>query len=143
MDFRASPSTAPPSCINGSTVDIVSQYKYLGTIIDEKLKFDANTESLCKRGQQRLYCLRRLSVFQIDRTIMKMFYSAFIESAITFSIMCWYGNLSVKTKNSLLRIVKTASRITGVQFNNPESIYWSRVQAKANQICKDDSQSVP
>ena len=70
---------------------------------------------------------------------MKMFYSAFIESTITFSIMCWYGNLSARNKNALTNIVKIASKVTGVQLGSLEDIYCSRIRAKANKIRYDDS----
>ena len=48
-----------------------------------------------KKGQQRLYCLRKLAKFSIDKTLMKLFYSAYIESVISFSIICWYSSYVV------------------------------------------------
>ena len=53
---------------------MVSYYKYLGTLIDNRLKFDLNTTSVCKRGQQRLSALRKLAKFQVDKTLMTLFY---------------------------------------------------------------------
>ncbi len=50
-----------------------SSYKYLGLIIDNKLRFDTHVEEVCKKGQQRLHCLRRPSTFNISRTLMTMF----------------------------------------------------------------------
>ena len=73
IDFRMSPQSPRKSLANGETVDIVKSYKYLGTIIDDKLKFDLNTDMLYKKGQQRLYCLRKLAKFSIDKTLMKRF----------------------------------------------------------------------
>lgn len=42
IDFRRNPPTTAPTLINGIVVDVVSQYKYLGTILDDKLNFDTN-----------------------------------------------------------------------------------------------------
>ncbi len=41
--------------------------------------FDVNSGVLCKKGQQRLYCLRKLRSFNVDRTMMELFYKSYIE----------------------------------------------------------------
>lgn len=46
-----------------TVVETVSQYKYLGTILDEKLSFEANTDYICKKANQELFFLRKLSDF--------------------------------------------------------------------------------
>ena len=43
------PQSPRKSLANGEIVDIVKNYKYLGTIIDDKLKFDPNTDDVQKR----------------------------------------------------------------------------------------------
>ena len=132
-----SPQSPRKSLANGETVDIVKSYKYLGTIIDDKLKFDLNTDMLYKKGQQRLYCLRKLAKFSIDKTLMKLFYSAYIESVISFSIICWYGNLCVKDKNSLGKIVKAASKVIGTNMNSLGLLFNRQVLKKAKSIRSD------
>ena len=48
IDFRR-PSPVPLcSVVNNQPVELVTNYKYLGTIIGNKVKFDANCEMLCK-----------------------------------------------------------------------------------------------
>ena len=94
---------------------------------------------LCKRGQQDLFCLRKLAKFQVDKTLMKLFYSAFIESVISFPIVCWYGNLCTRDKNSLGRIVKTASKIAGVHFRGLDHFFSLQVLKKARAIRTDEA----
>jgi len=48
----------------------------------DKLNFIVNVEMICKRGQQRLYCLRKLSKFKVDRSLMILFYKSYIESVM-------------------------------------------------------------
>lgn len=62
--------------VNGQDIE-VNQYKYLGSIIDDKLSFNGNTVMLCKEGQQHLYCLRKLARFNIDKSLMTIFYRSF------------------------------------------------------------------
>ena len=139
IDFRLSAPATESSVINGQAVEMVTTYKYLGTIIDNRLKFDSNTEMLCKKGQQRLFCLRKLAKFQVDKSLMILFYRAFVESVISFSIICWYGNLGIKQKNALNGIVRGASKIVGEKFSCLSLIYDRQVLMKASCIREDSS----
>ena len=83
------PPPPPPTqvtSINGQPVEVVGSYKYLGSIIDDRLNFTLNTENICKKGQQRLFCLRKMAKFNVDKTIMRLFYKSYIESVLSFSI---------------------------------------------------------
>lgn len=137
IDFRRQPPVPHCSTIHNQTVEVVSSYEYLGTIIDNMLKFDVNCDMLCKKGQQRLFCLRKLAKFQVDRSLMKMFYCAFIESVISFCIICWYGNLSVNDKNSLGRIIRVSSKVAGVKLSSLDNIFITQVLKTAKSIRKD------
>ncbi len=44
-DFRWKPSSLVPVVIHGEEVNIVEQYKYVGTISDNTLRFELNTGS--------------------------------------------------------------------------------------------------
>jgi len=89
-------------------------------VTDKKLNFNVNVEMICKRGQQRLYCLQRLSKFKVDRSLVILFYKSYIESVLTFSVLCWYGSLGVKS--ALVKIVNTSSEILGVQQSHPAGL---------------------
>ncbi len=70
--------------INGVGIESIEQYMYLDTVLDNKLSFSPNTEVLCKRGQQRLYCLRKLRSFNVDKTLMCMFYRSYSFQVSSF-----------------------------------------------------------
>ena len=113
VDFRRQEHSPGKTIIHNNEVEIVTKYKYLGTIFD-KLKWDDNTEEIVKKGQQRLYLLRKLNYFSVDQKILTLFYKSFIESVLSFSFICWFHSLGVKNRNSLQRIVRIASKITAV-----------------------------
>jgi len=54
---------------------------------------------------------------------MTLFYRAFIETIISFSLVVWFGCVSVKHKNSLNQIVKCASKLIGEPQLHPTSMY--------------------
>ena len=49
IDFRKQPSAVPPITIDGEIVERVEKYKYLGIILDNKLKFDSNVQNIYKK----------------------------------------------------------------------------------------------
>ena len=55
IDFRKAPTVIP--VIDGVKVERVTEYKYLGTVLDNKLNFNKNTDFIHKRCQPRIFCL--------------------------------------------------------------------------------------
>lgn len=134
IDFRRNPPTTVPTLINGMTLDVVRQYKYLGTILDDKLNFDTNTDYICKKANQRLFFLRKLKGFNVDRSLLKAFYSSFVESILTFAMICWFGNLSVINKNRLGKTVSICRKIIGIDLNSIEHTHKVRATQRAMAI---------
>ncbi len=130
IDFRKIKSKPEASIIHSQDVEIVDQYKYLGTVFDSQLKFDANTDTIVKCGQQRIYLLQKLNSFNVCKSVLCVFYHSFIGSLLTFSFICWYNGLSVKDRNSLCHIVNVCSKIIGVQQKDLHSLWevWPRRQ---------------
>ena len=92
----------------------MSNVKYLGTLIDNKLSFSDNSDLIYKKSQQRLYFLRKLRSFDVSRELLQIVYKSLVESVLTFNIVVWYGNLDVNGKAFTARypIVPTASART-------------------------------
>lgn len=90
-------------------VEFVSSYKYLGTVLDNKLHVAATT----KKVQQRMYFLRKMCFFHVSSEMMTLFYKSFIHSVLMFCVIAWYGNLTLANKNCLGSLMKVASKISG------------------------------
>ncbi len=90
-----------PVYLYGKEVERVQEYKYLGTIFDTTLEFQQNTEVIIKKVNQRMYVLRKLNSFCVQKKILRTFYTTFIESVLSFSFLCWYSSLSLRNKNRL------------------------------------------
>ena len=89
IDFRSGGHHPNPVKIMGQNIEIVHSYKYLGTIIDDKLRWDENSTNLYKKGQQRLYFLRKRNALHVDRNILSLFHDSFVKSVMIFGLICW------------------------------------------------------
>ena len=139
IDFRKYPPSQSDTVIHDNKVEVVDEYKYLGTTIDNKLKWDRHCIVTYKKCQQRLNCLRKLRSFNIDNTILSMFYKSCIQSVLTFSFICWFVNVSQKDKNKLQRVVNISSKITGLKQTSVTALYEKQILRKANKIINDSN----
>ena len=93
-------------------MEIVHSYKCFGTIFEDTLKWDLNTETTIKKGHQQLHQLRS---FNIAPTILKLFCNSFIQNVLTFTSICWLYSLNSKQRSSLQRVVNYDCKIIGDQ----------------------------
>ena len=139
VDFRRNPTEIVPLVINGSEVEIVQQFKFLGINISSDLKWEINTDQIVKKAQQRLYFMRRLRSFHVSQELLVKFYRAVIESVLTQSFTVWYGNTTVDDRRRLNRILRAASRVAGCNLPSLDSLYRDRVLKRATSILCDES----
>ena len=128
-----------PVKIGGENVETVENFKYLGTVIDNQLNFSENVNLIYKKSQQRLYLLRKLRSFGVNKLILETVYRSLIESILSYNIACWYGFLSAKDKNKLGRIVHLAEKIIGNQQANLTCVYKQSVKRKALKVVACES----
>ncbi|KAK1804857.1 hypothetical protein P4O66_019115, partial [Electrophorus voltai] len=126
-----------PLAINGSSVEIVKNIKFLGVHIAENLTWTLNTSSITKRAQQRLYFLRKLREAHLPSHILTTFLRGTVESILSSCIITWFGNCTTFDRKTLQRIVRTAEKIIGVSLPSITNIYITRCIWKATNIVKD------
>ena len=105
IDFRKVPTVIPDFFIDGVKVERVTEYKYLGTVLDNKLNFNQNSDFIHKICQPRIFCLQKLRPLNASTAVLFTFHRSCIESVLTFSFLCWFGGLNVKSKNVLNKMV--------------------------------------
>ena len=87
--------------------------------------------SIANTAQQRMFFLRQLRKFGVNRKILIQFYRAVTESVLTFWISIWYGSASVHDQKLLVRV---ASKLTGCVLPSQESICITRTQRRVRRI---------
>ena len=134
VDLRRAKTPVIPVSINGTNVDIVEDYKYLGVYIDNKLDWAKNTEALYKKGQSRLYFLRRLRSFNICRTMLRMFYESVVASAFMFAVTCWGCRLKAADANRLNKLIRRARDVVGLELGSLTTVTERRMLSKLHSI---------
>ena len=71
--------------------------------------------------------------------VLELVYRSLVLSVLTFNIVTWYGNLRVKERTKLNRIVNLASKIIGKQQEKLSDIFYKFSRRKAIKIVNDSS----
>ena len=90
IDFRKQPPAVSPITIDGEIVERVKKYKYLGIILDNKLKFDSNMPNIYEKCQYIIHCFQRQRNIGINSKILTLYYQSCVETFVTSCFICWY-----------------------------------------------------
>ena len=116
VDFRRTRPCVDPIIIKGEPVEQVDHYKYLGTLIDNRLDWSPNVDAVCKKANQRLFFLRKLKQFKVAPEILQLFFQATIQSVLTFNQVCYLGSTKKADMERLEKVVGRAAAIIGEEL---------------------------
>lgn len=137
VDFRRDEVPPPPLSINGSIVEQITSFKFLGTHVSNSMTWDTHCNQLLKKARQRMYFLSKVNSFNVKKETLVNFYRAVIESVLTQSITVWYTRAPKKNLQKLTSIIKKAEKIIGRSLPSLEKIYKHRTTNKSKKIMKD------
>ena len=139
VDFRKKKNIKESIHVDGNPVEKVRSFKLLGTTVTEDLSWHQNSVLLLKKARQRLFFLRTLKSYRVQTQILTQFYHAIIESALTYSVIVWCGDVTQKDMHRLNSVVETAKRIIGLDVPQLREIYEKRIRSRARAIIEDKS----
>lgn len=119
------PPLNPQININEVALEKVSEYKYLGLLISDKMTWDKHIETVTAKIVPMIGVIKRCS-HQLNQRTKRLLYNSFIEPHFRYLITCW-GNTSIALINKLQRLQNKAIKtIFGMNFYVPsEEIYKS------------------
>ena len=139
VDFRRRPSAAPaPVNIQGRDIERVDSYKYLGVHLNHKLDWTHNTDALFRKGQSRLYLLRRLRSFGVRGPLLKTFYDSVVASAILYGVVCWSSSITERDRKRLDKIIRKSSSVLGCPLDTVQQVGDRRVLDKLMSMLDHD-----
>ena len=111
FDFRIKDNHHDNIVINDQQIERVHDYKYLGVVFDDKLDWVHNSDRIQKKINQRLFFMKRLSAFNVDKVLLGLFYESCIVSLFCFCINAWGGNVRAKDKYKINRVIKRSNKL--------------------------------
>ena len=139
-DFRRKNKIeTPPIVINNLEVARTDKYKYLGSMIDDKLSFIEHVEMQLSKTASRLYYARTLRKLNVNSNIIIGFYNSTIVSVLSYSVITFYEMLPDYAKYDLEQARRVCSKFVGNKNDlmRIEDIYRQRTVSMANKIMKD------
>ncbi|PPR00222.1 hypothetical protein CVT24_004961 [Panaeolus cyanescens] len=120
-------STAPPLIINGNTISVVEEYKYLGVLVDPELRWKQQTARAAEKAAKWILLFKRLTNSQkgMNSKLMRHLYRAVGIPKLTYALDVWYEppnkpdgaentRGSVRALRQIITVQKTATlAITG------------------------------
>ena len=82
--------------IENEEMEIVSQTKLLGVIVNNNLTWDDNTKYLVQRANSRLRLLHKLSSFSVPTEDLINIYILYIRSILEQSCQVWHSSLTLE-----------------------------------------------
>ena len=86
-----------------------------------------------------MFLIRKLKSFEVRVDILECVYKCLIESILMFNSVAWYGNLTVRDKSRLNKVVNVAGKVVGRKQKQPSELYNVIMKKKADRIVYDQS----
>ena len=80
-----------------------------------------------------------LKKFNVNESILALFYNSIICSVWQYNLVSWGGNIKDCDKNSIEKLIRRAGRLANVDFLNYESCFLHKVKSKFDKIMIDHS----
>ena len=95
--------------LNGTPIEQVQSYKFLGVVVNDTLTWDDHIQFVCTKVSKSLNLLRRLAWF-LPRRALCCFYSAYVLPHLTYADPVW-STCSLGQSSKLERLQNYAARI--------------------------------
>ena len=138
-DFRKVPEQSDPIKVNNVEVERVSDYKYLGLILDNQWSFRMHVRAQTKKANKRVYCIRVMKQFHVNVNIMQNFFDSCVQTVLMYTGCGFYGSLTKTLKHELDKPRRTCQRLLGQrQLKDNDRLYKAGTLRLANAILKDE-----
>ena len=92
-------------------IELVEETKLLGLMIRSDMSWVSNTECMTKRGNSKLWMLRRLNVLGASQDDLVDVYYKQVRSILEFAVPVWHSSITNEERINLERIQKSACYI--------------------------------
>ena len=137
IDFRKTHCDHQNVVIDNEIVEQVENYKYLGVHVNNKLDWSVHTSTVISKINQRMFFVRKLNYFKIDKSLISLFYQSVVQSIISFCICVWGGNANTRAISKINSVAKQSFKITNIPQLSFSEILAKYTEKKIIRIIRD------
>ena len=116
MKFSKSRTKSFPSEIkvDNEYLEVKQKMRILGIILTSDLRWEANTEHICKKAFKNMWVLRRMKALKLDAFTILDYYYKEVRVHLELAVPVWHSGLTVKLAADIERVQRVAiSIVTG------------------------------
>ena len=96
---------------DGEILNVVTDIKLVGVILDQSLSWQKNTDYICQKAIQKLWIIRRLKKLKMNTRTLLDVYCKEVRSILEHAVPVWHSGLTRKQTDQIEKVQKTAFRI--------------------------------
>ena len=116
MKFSKSRTKSFPAEIkvDNEFLEVKQKMKILGIILTSDLRWEANTEHMCKKAYKNMWVLRRMKNLRLDSFTILDYYFKEVRVHLELAVPVWHSGLTLKLAADIERVQRVAiSIVTG------------------------------
>ncbi len=95
-----------------------------------------------RKGQSRIYFLRRPRSFNISRHLLCSIYQTVVASALFFAVVCWGEGARMGDRSRVNKLGKKAGFVVCIEFDTVQKMAERRILSKLRSIMNNPSHSL-
>ena len=138
VSFVRSENDIPRLLIDGLPLDLVPSFKILGLTMNNKLKWQDNTEALVKKASKRLYIIRVLQRCGLPPNDLLLVYFSMVRSILEYACPVWHTMLPKCLGDKIEKVQKRAFRIIYPTTDYEDALniaQCKRLDDRRNELC--------
>ena len=94
--------------LNDKLIESVDTIKLLGVYLTNDLKWTVNTKNICKKVNQRLYLIRKLKQFGLQKEELITAWRSIVRPVAEYAVPLWHSSLTENDSNKIESLQKKA-----------------------------------
>ena len=106
MQFNKSRTKALPSEIKvcDDFLEVKQEMKILGIILTSDLRWEANTDHICRKAYKNMWALRRMKNLDMDSFTILDYYFKEVRVHVELAVPVWHSGLTAKQSSDIERV---------------------------------------
>ena len=101
----------PEITLDGKYLEVKQKMRILGVIVSSDLRWEENTDHLCKKAYKNMWVLRRMKSLKMDIFTIMDYYMKEVRVHLELAVPVWHSGLTLKLSADIERVQRVAVSI--------------------------------